>query len=62
MVRFFAGWDFTDEDVASRTPAFQGYRKGVPMGGDLKPRTGNPRLGEPEMGVSHCVTCGRSDY
>ncbi|MEE8260942.1 MAG: DUF3604 domain-containing protein, partial [Gammaproteobacteria bacterium] len=41
MVRFFAGWDFTDEDIASRNPAFVGYRKGVPMGGDLKPRTGN---------------------
>ena len=41
MVRFFAGWDFTDKDVASRSPAFVGYRKGVPMGGDLKPRTGN---------------------
>jgi len=41
MVRFFGGWDFTDEDVASRSPAFGGYRKGVPMGGDMKPRTGN---------------------
>jgi hypothetical protein len=34
-VRFFGGWDFTAEDVASRTPAFVGYGKGVPMGGDL---------------------------
>ncbi len=40
-VRFFGGWDFTDEDVASRSPAFVGYSKGVPMGGDLQPRTGN---------------------
>ncbi len=35
MVRFFGGWDFTDEDMASRSPAFAGYQKGVPMGGDL---------------------------
>jgi hypothetical protein len=34
-VRFFGGWDFTAEDVASRSPAFVGYSKGVPMGGDL---------------------------
>ena len=35
MVRFFGGWDFTDADLRSRTPAFRGYEKGVPMGGDL---------------------------
>jgi hypothetical protein len=35
MVRFFGGWDFTDADMASRNPAFAGYQKGVPMGGDL---------------------------
>ena len=34
-VRFFGGWEFTDEDIESRTPAFAGYEKGVPMGGDL---------------------------
>ncbi len=34
-VRFFGGWEFTDQDVNSRSPAFSGYRKGVPMGGDL---------------------------
>jgi hypothetical protein len=34
-VRFFGGWDFTKEDVASRSPAFVGYSKGVPMGGEL---------------------------
>ena len=34
-VRFFGGWDFTEEDVASRSPAFVGYTKGVPMGSDL---------------------------
>ena len=35
MVRFFGGFDFTDEDLGSRSPAFAGYEKGVPMGGDL---------------------------
>jgi len=35
MVRFFGGWDYTDEDLNSRQPAFAGYGKGVPMGGDL---------------------------
>ena len=34
-VRFFGGWDFTDDDLRSRAPAFRGYGKGVPMGGDL---------------------------
>lgn len=35
-VRFFGGWDFTDDDLRSRTPAFVGYEKGVPMGGDMR--------------------------
>ncbi len=34
-VRFFGGWDFTAGDMNSRAPAFRGYEKGVPMGGDL---------------------------
>jgi len=34
-VRFFGGWEYTDEDLNSRAPAFRGYEKGVPMGGDL---------------------------
>jgi hypothetical protein len=34
-VRFFGGFDFTPEDAKSRQPAALGYRKGVPMGGDL---------------------------
>ena len=36
MVRFFGGWEFTDDDIRSRAPAFIGYEKGVPMGGDLR--------------------------
>ena len=35
VVRFFGGFDFTDEDANSRRPAEAGYSKGVPMGGDL---------------------------
>jgi hypothetical protein len=34
-VRFFGGWDYTEDDLKSREPAFAGYQKGVPMGGDL---------------------------
>ena len=37
LVRFFGGWDYTAEDINSRQPAFRGYEKGVPMGGDLRP-------------------------
>lgn len=35
-VRFFGGWDFTEADARERLPAYVGYTKGVPMGGDLK--------------------------
>jgi hypothetical protein len=35
MVRFFGGWDFSSRDAQSREPAWIGYEKGVPMGGDL---------------------------
>jgi hypothetical protein len=41
MVRFFGGWEFTDEDLSGRNPAFAGYQKGVPMGGDLQQRVAN---------------------
>jgi hypothetical protein len=39
-IRFFGGWDFTEDDINSRQMAFVGYEKGVPMGGDLKPVKG----------------------
>jgi len=35
LVRFFGGWDFTEQDARTRRPAEAGYAKGVPMGGDL---------------------------
>ncbi|MHC4842830.1 MAG: DUF3604 domain-containing protein [Planctomycetota bacterium] len=35
IVRFFGGWDYNENDLRSRAPAFRGYEKGVPMGGDL---------------------------
>jgi len=34
-IRFFGGWDFTDSDIRHPDIAQVGYRKGVPMGGDL---------------------------
>ncbi|MHC4165546.1 MAG: DUF3604 domain-containing protein [Planctomycetota bacterium] len=40
-VRFFGGWDYTKADLQSREPAFAGYQKGVPMGGDLTTPPGN---------------------
>ena len=41
MVRFFGGWNYEDIDLSSRSPAFAGYEKGVPMGGDLPARRDN---------------------
>ena len=35
LVRFFGGWEFNENDLRNRAPAFRGYEKGVPMGGDL---------------------------
>ncbi len=35
VVRFFGGWEFEESDAATRNPAFAGYTKGVPMGGDM---------------------------
>ena len=45
MVRFFGGWDYSDADLASRNPAFVGYKKGVPMGGDLHANAENKSPG-----------------
>ncbi len=39
-VRLFGGWDFTEADL-SGDYVKAGYDRGVPMGGDLKPRAGN---------------------
>jgi len=36
IVRFFGGWEFEMRDAQNRMPAEIGYRKGVPMGGDLR--------------------------
>ncbi len=35
LVRFFGGWNFKAEDANTRLPGEVGYKKGVPMGGDL---------------------------
>jgi hypothetical protein len=35
QVRLFGGWDYTPEDAEAADPAETGYRKGVPMGGEL---------------------------
>jgi hypothetical protein len=41
MVRFFGGWNYTEQDLNSRQPAFRGYEKGVPMGADLPAHEGS---------------------
>ena len=38
-VRFFGGWEYTEDDIRNRVPAFLGYEKGVPMGGDMRAAT-----------------------
>ena len=45
-VRVFAGWDFEPVDVDRPDFARKGYRRGVPMGADLRgaPASGSPRL------------------
>ena len=35
LVRLFGGFDFTDADAATRSPAVVGYTRGVPMGANL---------------------------
>jgi hypothetical protein len=35
-VRFFGGWEFTQADANTRSPAVIGYTRGVPMGGELE--------------------------
>jgi len=35
VMRCLGGWEFNENDLRSRTPAFIGYAKGVPMGSDL---------------------------
>ena len=37
-VRFFGGWDYGEDDVYRPDAVSIGYRKGVPMGGDLPVR------------------------
>lgn len=42
-VRVFGGWDFTPDDLKGDWVR-AGYARGVPMGGELKPGKGAPRL------------------
>ena len=43
VLRVFGGWDFTADDLKGDWVK-AGYERGVPMGGDLKPGSGAPRL------------------
>ena len=46
LVRVFAGWDFTADEVERHDFAREGYARGVPMGGDLNnaPRGQAPKF------------------
>ncbi|AXI46624.1 hypothetical protein C1J03_11700 [Sulfitobacter sp. SK012] len=46
-VRLFGGWEFDTADSHRRDLALVGYSKGVPMGADLMPDTGN--VGSPSF-------------
>ena len=41
VVRFFGGWNFSQEDASANDIASAGYDKGVPMGADLPARADN---------------------
>lgn len=43
LLRFFGGWDFSDADL-KRNMAKTGYKRGVPMGSDLKDGKGAPKF------------------
>ena len=42
-VRFFGGWDYGEDEVFRPDAVSIGYRKGVPMGGDLPKKPANKR-------------------
>ena len=50
-LRFFGGWDYTETDAERPDLAAIGYRKGVPMGGDLT----RPEAGEAPRFLIHAV-------
>jgi hypothetical protein len=45
-VRVFGGWDFGEKEVLRPDFAREGYKRGVPMGGDLSaaPQGGTPKF------------------
>jgi hypothetical protein len=43
IVRFFGGWDYSKDEVFRPDAVSIGYRKGVPMGGDLKEKPANKK-------------------
>ncbi len=43
LLRFFGGWDFSDADL-KRNMVKTGYKRGVPMGSDLKDGKGAPKF------------------
>ncbi|MFT4565350.1 MAG: hypothetical protein ACI9FN_000303 [Saprospiraceae bacterium] len=52
QVRMFAGWDFTEDDINSADYVSRGYKKGVPMGSDLSPASGNKKAPQLMIAIS----------
>lgn len=52
-VRVFGGWDFEEADIGASDFIANGYRNGVPMGGDL--------VGAPEGGVPRMLVMAMRD-
>jgi hypothetical protein len=43
-VRFFGGWDYSEDDVYRPDVVEIGYERGVPMGGDLPPKSDGKKV------------------
>ena len=58
LLRFFGGWNFTDNDAKLRDPGLIGYAKGVPMGGELNSEPGQTA---PTLSLIHISEPTRQD-
>jgi len=61
LVRFFGGWDYGPEEVFRPDVVSIGYRKGVPMGGDLKEKPANRNAPSFMVGAMKDVASGNLD-
>ena len=60
QLRFFGGWDYSD-DMCNRSDfASVGYTEGIPMGGELPPATDQEQL--PRFAVAAWMDAGTADH